>query len=150
MKMTTLGYQQVVSLILLNLIALWLTYGYLVAVNPLTVKEVSGRLDCQLIVNYPEVLVYGEEFSVSGKLICKSKMRPGLMVQALSICGDIHTLTVNTTIVKDDGSFNVGLEMSFPKPSVSMTQCSLTVHVVSKTVSMGLIDKKTLPMIVPS
>jgi hypothetical protein len=150
--MARLGYQQIVCIILLNLVALWLTYGYLVAANPLTIRELRlpSRLDCRLLVYYPERLVYGERFSISGMLACKREAPPELIAQALLICGDIHTLTVNASIVKADGTFNLILEPDFPKPSTGKAQCSLTVHIISKTVSMGLVDKKTLTMVVPS
>jgi len=148
--MARLGFKQILSIMLVNLIALWLTYGYLVAANPLTIKDVPGRLSCRLLVDYPEMIVYGARFSISGRLICEDKIPPQLMVQALLICGDIHTLTVNATTIGDDGTFKVDLEASFPKPSTSKTQCGVTVHVISKTVSTGLIDKKTLTMMVPS
>jgi len=150
--MARVSYKQIVSIILLNLIALWLTYGYLVAANPLTIRELQlpSRLDCRLIVHYPEKLVYGERFNISGRLSCERETPLGLIAQALLICGDIHTLTVNASIVKADGSFNIVLEPDFPKPSIASAQCSLTVHVISKTVSTGLVDKKTLTMIIPS
>ena len=148
--MVSLGFKQILSIVLVNLIALWLTYGYFVAANPLTIKEVPGKLNCRLLVDYPDTIIYDKKFSISGRLICEDKIPHQLMVQALLVCGDIHTLTVNTTIVRDDGTFKVDLETSFPKPSTSSIQCGLTVHIISKTVSTGLIDKKTLTMIVPS
>ena len=146
------SYKQIASIILLNIIALWLTYGYLVAANPLTIREsqLPSRLDCRLLVYYPEKLVHGERFNVSGRLSCEREAPPDLIAQALLICGDIHTLTVNASIIKADGSFDIVLEPSFPKPSIASAQCSLTIHVISKTVSTGLIDKKTLEMVVPS
>jgi hypothetical protein len=148
--MSGLGYKQILSIILLNLIALWLTYGYLVAANILTVREAPGKLNCRLLVDYPDVIMYGAGFSISGRLICEDKIPPQLMVQALLVCGDIRTLTVNTTVVRDDGTFKMELETSFPKPSTSEVQCSITVHVISKTVSTGLIDRKTITMMAPS
>ncbi|MCS7367716.1 MAG: hypothetical protein NDF52_07550 [archaeon YNP-WB-062] len=148
--MDSLGFKQILSIMLVNLIALWLTYGYLVAANPLTIKEAPGKLNCKLSVDYPDMIVYGVKFGISGRLICEDKMPHQLMAQALLVCGDVHMLTVNTTIVRDDGTFKVYLEPSFPKPHTNNIQCGLTVHVISKTVSTGLMDKKTLTMIVPS
>ena len=148
--MATIGYRQVISIILLNLIALWLTYGYLVAANPLTIREsqLPNKMDCRLLVHYPEKLVYGEKFNISGKLICKGEVSPRLIAQALLICGDISALTVNASVVREDGSFNIFLQPNFPKPSVDEVQCSLTVQIVSETVFTGLADKKTLTLIV--
>ncbi len=148
--MNRLGFKQILSIILLNLIALWLTYGYFVAANPLTIKEVPSKLSCELLVDYPNVIVYGARFSISGRLICEDGIPPQLIVQTLLVCGDIRTLTVNAAVIRDDGTFKVDLETFFPKPSTNKTQCSITVHVISKTISTGLIDKKTLTMIVPS
>jgi len=146
--MSRLGFKQVLSIILINLIALWLTYGYFIAANPLTIKEAPSKLSCRLSVNYPDMIWYGARFSISGRLICEDEIPYQLMVQALLVCGDLNTLTVNSTIVRDDGTFEVDLKPSFPKPSVSEVQCGLTVHVISKTVSTGLIDKNTLTMVV--
>ena len=140
--------KQVLSIVLLNLIALWLTYGYLIAANPLTIEEAPSKLNCRLSIDYPDRIWYGERFSISGRLVCEDEVPYQLMVQALLVCGDLHTLTVNGTIVRDDGTFEVDLKPSFPKPSANEVQCGLTVHVVSKTVSTGLIDKGTLTMIV--
>ncbi|MHC1627872.1 MAG: hypothetical protein ACXQTI_03465 [Candidatus Nezhaarchaeales archaeon] len=108
-----------------------------------------SRMDCRLVVHYPEKLVYGEKFNISGRLICEREVPPGLIAQALLICGGMHTLTVNASIIKEDGSFNIFLQPNFPKPSVDEVQCGLTVHIVSKTVFTGLADKKTLTLIVP-
>jgi len=148
--MATIGYRQLISIILLNLIALWLTYGYLVAANPLTIREsqLPNKMDCRLLVHYPEKLVYGEKFNISGRLICKGEVSPRLVAQALLMCGDIRTLTVNTSAVGEDGSFNIFLQPNFPKPSVDEVQRSLTVQIVSETVFTGLADKKTLTLIV--
>ena len=150
--MTRVSYRQIFSIILLNLIALWLTYRYSVAANPLTIRELQlpSRPDCRLLVYYPEKLVYGERFNISGRLVCERKVPPELIAQALLICGDIHPLTVSASIVKADGSFNIVLEPNFPKPSIVSAQCSLTVHIISKSVFTGLMDKKTLTMVVPS
>ena len=148
--MAIVGYRQVLSIILLNLIALWLTYGYLVAANPLTIREsqLPSKMDCRLLVHYPEKLVYGEKFNISGRLICEGEVSPRLVAQALLMCGDIRTLTVNASVVREDGSFNIFLQPNFPKPSVDEVQCSLTVHIVSETVFTGLADKKTLTLVV--
>jgi len=146
--MVSLEFKQILSIILVNFIALWLTYGFFVAANPLSIKEVPSKLNCKLSIDYPDKVWYGERFSVSGRLICEEEAPYQLMVRALFICGDLQTLTVNSTIIEEDGTFEVDLKPSFPKPSVNEVQCGLTVHVVSKTASTGLIERGTLTMIV--
>lgn len=71
-----------------------------------------------------------------------------LMAQAILICGDLTTLTTNITNIKEDGTFILKIDTSFPRPSADEVQCSLTVQIISKTVSTELIEKRTLIMFV--
>lgn len=145
--MAAIGWRQILSIILLDIFALWLTYGYLVSSNPLTLHQTYLVSECSLSVDFPENLVYGLEITLPGKLYCRDHASKDLMVQAILICGDLSTLTLNTTRIGEDGTFTLKLIPSFPKPSAEKIECSLTVQVISKTVSTELMSKKTLSML---
>jgi len=146
--MVKVSLQQIASIILLNIIALWLTYGYLVAANPLTIKQVTQKPDCSLHVRYPELLIYGKKVNLEGELICGENIPEGLIAQALMICGELNTLTVSYSVVRSDGTFNIALDTAFTKPSTGSVQCSITVNILANAVPLGIGDKKTITMLV--
>lgn len=146
--MAIIGWKQIVSILILNVFVLWLTYGFFVSSNPLTMSSSHMLEGCMLVVDFPENLYYGQEIRILGRLSCVDLIHKELAAQAILICGDITTLTVNTTKIKDDGSFILKLNPSFQKPFTGKIQCSLTVQVISKTVSTDLMVKKTLIMLI--
>lgn len=147
--MTAIGWKQILSIILLNAFALWLTYGSLVSSNPVMLHQAYLSSECSLFVNFPESIFYGQEITLPGKLECRKRVPTDLMAQAILICGDLSTLTFNTTRIREeDGAFTLKLTPSFPKPSIGKVECGLTVQVISKTVSTELMSKKTLSMLV--
>lgn len=148
--MAEIGWKQLLSILMLNLFTLWLTYGYFISSNPLSVSSSSLHLvnECALSVNFPESLRYGQEITIPGILSCRENIHKELVAQAILVCGDPNTLTVNITNIKEDGLFILKLNPSFQKPSTEKVQCSITVQILSKTVSTELTEKRTLTMYV--
>ncbi len=148
--MVAIGWRQILSILALNIFTLWLTYGYFISLNPLTVSSLQMFRGCVLSVDFPESLHYGHEITMTGKLSCIDRIHEELLAQAILICGDLSSLTVNTTRIREDGMFILKLNPSFQKPPTDKVLCSLTVQIISKTVSTELIEKKTLAMFVAS